>query len=139
MRFWEKVYNYFSPRNINHNPLVDAFLEDVMANGELFGFRNYDVLVKVNGKLYSLETLGYPRRDMEYVRLITGFRSSNYTLLYRGRPSRLVHIRFWEWLENREPRLVIQDGRADIDFAYKSSNCDEIELKLLKEFGYHGK
>ena len=138
MTFWEKIRHYLSPRDKQRNPLVDAFLEDVMANGELFGFRNYEVLVKVHGKLYSLETLGYPRHDMGYVRLVTGFPASNYTLLYHGRPSRLVHIRFCEWLENREPRLVICDGRVEVEFAYKSSNCDEIELKLLKEFGYHG-
>ena len=138
MDFLDKVWDYLSIRSPKYNPLIDALLEDVMNNGELFGFRDGEVLVKVDGKIYSMEVIGYPHSDLGYVRQVTGFRPRDYTVLFRGRPSRRVHIRFWEWLENREPCLYICLGEVDTSFMYQNGNWEKVENKLLKEFGYHG-
>lgn len=138
MNLYNKFRNLITIREEEYSPLVDVFLLDVIKNGEFFGFRSGEVLVKLDGTVYALNTYKYPGSDLSYVHKITGFRERDYTSLYTGRPSRNTHIKFWEWVENKEPRVYIHGWEFDTPFLYRDGYLDNIESKLLKEFGYHG-
>lgn len=131
MRFSEKVRIWCTPRPYPYNEAVDEFLRTMIDSGELLGFRPFRAVVKMDGKVYSVDTSLYPSEDLCGIYRVKGVEPDEEDALYTGKsPSRKTQIKFWEWLEKLAP-LRIADGEVVIPV---DSLClSDVDDRIQKE------
>lgn len=102
MKLSDKLWIIMGPQLYKHSKDVDYFLEKIIADGKILGLTNNDYLVMVEykGRYYKIWITNRWYADLTMA-FKTDEKGFELTKMYGDlRPSRMVKLKFWKWLES---------------------------------------